>query len=68
MNIAYSCYFLTNQPNKCVDVLLRAKKYTEAALFSRTYCPDRVVECVGLWKSSLSDSAIAARISDLTEF
>lgn len=42
MNIAYTCYFLTNQPNKCVDILLKSKKYSEAALFSRTYCPERV--------------------------
>lgn len=42
MNIAYTCYYLTNQPNKCVDILIRSNKYSEAALFSRTYCPERV--------------------------
>ena len=28
MNIAYTCFFLTNQPNKCVDILLKSKKYS----------------------------------------
>ena len=67
MNIAYSCFFLTNQPNKCVDILLQSKKFSEAALFSRTYCPDRVQECVKLWKDSIPDQLVANKISDLAD-
>jgi coatomer subunit beta' len=67
MNVAYTCYFLTNKPNKCVDVLLKGKKYSESALFSRTYCPERVEECVRLWKESIPDKMIANKISDLQE-
>lgn len=67
MNIAYTCYFLTNQPGKCVDILLQSKKYSEAALFSRTYLPDRVPECVKLWKESILDKMIADKISDLED-
>lgn len=61
------CYYLTNQPNKCVDVLLKSKKYSQAALFSRTYCPDRVTECVKLWKQSITDQRIANKISYLND-
>ncbi len=27
MNVAYTCYYLTNNPSKCVDVLLSSRKY-----------------------------------------
>lgn len=65
MNIAYTCYYLTNQPHKCIDILLKSNKYAEAALFSRTYCPERVNECVKLWRDGLVDKSIAAKIADL---
>lgn len=28
MNIAYTCYYLTNQPHKCADILIKSKKYS----------------------------------------
>jgi coatomer subunit beta' len=39
MNVAFQCYFLTNQPSKCIDILIKSKKLPEAALFARTYLP-----------------------------
>ena len=59
MNIAYMCFYLTNQPSRCVDVLIRSKRFSEAALFSRTYCSSRISECVKLWKESLHDKVLA---------
>ena len=50
MNVAYMCYYLTNNANKCLDVLIKSKRFSEAALFARTYCSDRITECVKLWK------------------
>lgn len=67
MNVAYMCYYLTNNPNKCLDILIKSKRYSEAALFARTYCAERVSECVKLWKDNLSDKSIALKISDPNE-
>lgn len=67
MNIAYTCYYLTNQPYKCVDILTKSRKFSEAALFSRTYCPDRVPECLKLWRESIPDKSIANKIADLND-
>lgn len=64
MNVAYMCYFLTNQPDRCLNVLLKSKRFSEAALFARTYLSERVSECVKLWKDSLLDKTIADKISD----
>lgn len=67
MNVAYMCYYLTNQPSKCLDILIKSKRFSEAALFARTYCSERVSECVALWKESISDKSIAQKISDPNE-
>lgn len=67
MNVAYMCYYLTNQPQQCLNVLIKSKRFSEAALFARTYLPDSISQCVLLWKQSLTDSTIAAKISDPNE-
>lgn len=67
MNVAYTCYYLTNQPQKCLNVLIKSKRFSEAALFARTYLGDSVSECVKLWKDSLTESSIAAKICDPNE-
>jgi coatomer subunit beta' len=67
MNVAYTCYYLTNQPERCLGVLLKSKRFSEAALFARTYLTDKVSECVRLWKESLTESSIAAKICDPNE-
>ena len=58
------CYYLTNNPQKCLDVLIKSKRLSEAALFARTYCSKRVSECVRLWRDSLTDKTLAQKISD----
>ena len=67
MNVAYMCYYLTNNSQKCLDVLIKSKRYSEASLFARTYCSDRISECVRLWKDSLTDKTLAQKISDPNE-
>lgn len=67
MNVAYMCYYLTNNAPKCLDVLLKSKRFSEAALFARTYCSERVSECVKLWRESLSDKTLSQKISDPNE-
>jgi coatomer subunit beta' len=67
MNVAYMCYYLTNNVSKCLDVLIKSKRFSEAALFARTYSSERVSECVKLWRDSLVDKTLAQKISDPNE-
>jgi coatomer subunit beta' len=50
-----------------VDILIKSRKFSEAALFSRTYCPEQVTKCVKLWKESIPDKLIAKKIADINE-
>lgn len=42
MNVAFQCYFMTNQPEKCFSILIKSKRFSEAALFARTYIPEKI--------------------------
>ena len=57
---------MTNQPGKCFNVLIKSKRLSEAALFARTYLPEKVSEAVALWKKSLENKTIANKIYDPT--
>lgn len=52
--IAFNCYFLLRNVDKCVECLVQAKNYPEAALFAKTYCPSHISGIVTQWKNSLA--------------
>jgi len=52
-NIAVQCYLLIQENIKALDALVEAKRYPEAAFFSRTYCPSQLSRIVQLWKQDL---------------
>jgi len=65
MNIAYVCFYLTGKKEKCIEILIKSRRFSEAALFARTFCSERANECVELWRESLADKSIADKISEL---
>ncbi|KAJ2010555.1 Coatomer subunit beta', partial [Coemansia sp. S610] len=52
-NIAFACYQSLKQDEKCLELLLRIDRIPEAALFARTYLPDKVESVVPQWKELL---------------
>mmetsp|Transcript_423 Transcript_423/g.771 ORF Transcript_423/g.771 Transcript_423/m.771 type:complete len:927 (-) Transcript_423:1657-4437(-) len=63
MNIAFLCFFVTSQVEKCLKLLISTSRYAEAAFFARTYMPSEMSRTVELWKADLRKSN-AIRISD----
>ena len=53
MNIAFTCYFTISDLDKCIDILLKSSRFSEAAIFCKTYKPSRITEMVGIWKADL---------------
>ena len=41
-NVAYQAAFLLAKPERCVDILVAAKRYAEAAMFARAHCPAEI--------------------------
>eukprot|EP01017_Pseudomicrothorax_dubius_P036227 TRINITY_DN516_c0_g1_i1.p1 TRINITY_DN516_c0_g1~~TRINITY_DN516_c0_g1_i1.p1 ORF type:complete len:884 (-),score=266.35 TRINITY_DN516_c0_g1_i1:3523-6174(-) len=69
-NIAFVCYFLLANLDKCVEILVNSGRLPEAAYFCKTYCPSKITETVRLWKESLSKShpVTAQKIADPLDF
>lgn len=38
-NIAFEAYFVLQNTNKCIEVLLKSKRVAEAAIFAQAYAP-----------------------------
>jgi coatomer subunit beta' len=55
-NIAFACYFTLCDLEKCIDILVKAKRIPEAAFFAKTYCPSKIDSLVELWKTDLQKS------------
>jgi len=53
-NVAYSSYFLINNLDKCLDILVKSHKYPEAALFCRTYYTSKLADTLELWNREIN--------------
>lgn len=53
MNIAFTCYYILSDLEKCIEVLIKSQRFTEAALFAKAYCPSKITYCVEIWKKNL---------------
>lgn len=64
-NIAFQAWWLTGNVDKCLDLLVKTERYTEAAFFGRTYGAQdkKIEEIVALWKKAL-DSKGRSRVSE----
>jgi coatomer subunit beta' len=52
-NIAYEAAYLLALPEQCVDILLKSKRYAEAAMFARSYCPSLLPPIIKDWSDIL---------------
>lgn len=48
MNIAFVCFFLLKDMDKCIECLVKAGRVPEAAFFARSYCPSKISNVVKL--------------------
>ena len=52
-NIAFAAYYQLNDLNNCLQLLINTKRYPEAALFCRTYCPTKLDQVLSAWNDVL---------------
>lgn len=66
-NISFLANFISQQHDKCLELLIQNGRLAEAAMFARTYFPSKISETVELWKASLVEQEqpkIAESIAD----
>lgn len=54
-NIAFQAWWLTANTEKCMDLLVKTERYSEAAFLAKTYgiAPQKLARTVHLWKEQL---------------
>jgi len=52
-NIAFICYFLLGQLERCLELLCSTKRVPEAAFLARSFLPSHVCSIVKLWQDDL---------------
>lgn len=55
-NVAFSCYWLLGEVQKCQELLSKTGRHAEAVLFAQTYKPSLAGAAVAEWKESLEKS------------
>jgi len=54
--VAYEAAFLLALPDRCVNILLKSKRYAEAAMFAKSYYPKMVPEIIKEWGDVLKQN------------
>jgi hypothetical protein len=57
-NIAFEAAFMVADVDKCLDVLLKAKRMGEAAHFAKSYAPSRLAEVTRSWSEFLLEQGL----------
>ena len=64
-NIAFTYFYLTHRLEECLEILMTTKRYAEAAMFCRSFLPDKIDDVVVQWQTNLSEDKpdVAATIT-----
>ena len=62
-NIAFSSYFQLNDLDSCLSILVDSKKYPEASIFCRTYCPNKLGDVLDKWNKMIEEKEENNRMS-----
>jgi coatomer subunit beta' len=52
-NVSFIAFFITNQIEDCIEMLIDTKRIPEAAFMARTYAPSEIPRVLELWKNDL---------------
>lgn len=65
-NVAFQAAYLTGDAERCLKILIKAKRISEAAFFARAYCPSMVTHVVKSWDESLKAKKLPFQPEDIT--
>ena len=55
-NVAFMSFYLCNQPNKCIRLLVESNRLAEASIMARSYAPDLLLDLLDKWKAGLKEN------------
>lgn len=70
-NIAFETAYLLADPERCVSILMKSKRYSEAGMFAKSYIPAMIPQIMKEWGDVLKSNGlqfIPENISESPEF
>ena len=64
-NVAFEAYFVLQNTNKCIEVLIKSKRVAEATIFAQAYAPSALPALVKQWGSHLQEQGLQFSPDDL---
>jgi coatomer subunit beta' len=52
-NVAFEAAYMLGDSERCVDILLKSSRVSEAAFFARSYCPSLLNKVMKQWEETL---------------
>ena len=66
-NVAFEAYYMLAQVDSCINVLMKARRFAEAAIFARAYAPSRLSEMMPQWGAILKEQNLPFQPDDITK-
>ena len=57
-NVAFETAYLLAQPDSCVRILMKSKRYSEAGMFAKAYIPTMIPEIMKEWGDVLKQNSL----------
>ena len=54
-NVAFEAYYILQDTDKCIEVLVKSKRVAEAAIFAKAYAPSALPKLITQWGSQLQE-------------
>lgn len=55
-NIAFETAYLLADPERCVQILMKSKRYSEAGMFAKSYVPSMIPTIMKEWGNILKQN------------
>ena len=49
-NVAFQAAYQIAEVDKCIEILVKSKRFAEAAFFARAHAPSKLGELIKLWE------------------
>lgn len=53
-NVAYETAYLLALPERCVNILIKSRRFAEAGMFAKAYCPHLIPTVMKEWTDLLA--------------
>ena len=66
-NVAFEAFYLLADPDSCLNVLIKAKRIAEAAIFARAHVPSKLPGLIKEWGAFLKQQGLQFQPDDILQ-